>query len=399
MPLGLSLPIVNCYAPPAVEDPDGSISPCRRLSQLTKKGDAKVMQAEIHKMQARHGRERVAANMMTSDFGERGSMSALHHAASGGRAEILKLCILAGANVETMDDAGNGPLHLAAKGGHARAVYVLVQAGAQVARGNNFGSTPLMKAETCEWDVPFVKEGKAIVRKILEEGIQGITYNQLPPEEPPPATSTPKSPVAVGPPKTPAVGFWAILNRTNTDDQVRVDSRGLVDHGATSEEADADSGCFGWRPRAGTWKFEPAEDPEVELQDENAAGLGSREPIAELVKRADLAAVQARLTEVFERGGREAAILEVSNCEEDDQDSRIVFSALHVAAMRGDAKILRVLLATKADPNLTTDAGDTPLHFATRAGHQDCVAELLGAGARSTIVNNFGRPSLSKVHT
>ena len=38
-------------------------------------------------------------------------------------------------------------------------------------------------------------------------------------------------------------------------------------------------------------------------------------------------------------------------------------------------------------------AGETPLHFAARAGHADAVEELLSQGADPTIVGQFGTPA------
>jgi len=49
---------------------------------------------------------------------------------------------------------------------------------------------------------------------------------------------------------------------------------------------------------------------------------------------------------------------------------------LHVAAMRGHAKIVEVLLAKGADPTLEDNDGWTPLHWAMSGGYTD-VTRLL----------------------
>jgi len=113
--------------------------------------------------------------------------------------------------------------------------------------------------------------------------------------------------------------------------------------------------------------------------------------LADLVAAGDVAAVDAHLKEIFARGGQEAVIREATCREFCLQDTRIVSSPLHLAASRGESEILRLLLATKADPNLQNDAGDTLLHAAASTGREEAIAELLRAGANPKLKNNFGR--------
>lgn len=54
---------------------------------------------------------------------------------------------------------------------------------------------------------------------------------------------------------------------------------------------------------------------------------------------------------------------------------------LHWAADRGCVDVLRLLLASGADVNVTDEDGQTPLHFASSVGHVDCVRLLLDGGA------------------
>ncbi len=67
---------------------------------------------------------------------------ALHHAASHGEVEWL---LLAGANVNAMDNKANTPLLFAAQDGHLDAVVALLRAGAS-GIGNSDGETPALRA-------------------------------------------------------------------------------------------------------------------------------------------------------------------------------------------------------------------------------------------------------------
>jgi len=64
---------------------------------------------------------------------------------------------------------------------------------------------------------------------------------------------------------------------------------------------------------------------------------------------------------------------------------------LHIAALRGDARTVGLLLEAGADPNCRGDMGDTPLHDAFRWGGWEVVKLLLDNGASEDIRNEFGR--------
>ncbi len=56
-------------------------------------------------------------------------------------------------------------------------------------------------------------------------------------------------------------------------------------------------------------------------------------------------------------------------------------TALHLAALRGDDPIIRLLLKHEADVNIKTNIGETPLMIAALRGFPETVRLLLAAGA------------------
>jgi ankyrin repeat protein len=74
-------------------------------------------------------------------------MTALHHAALNGDAELTQMLLYAGANVGARTRIGGyTPLHLAAQLGHAAVIAPLVAGGSQVSALTATGATPLMHA-------------------------------------------------------------------------------------------------------------------------------------------------------------------------------------------------------------------------------------------------------------
>jgi len=69
-------------------------------------------------------------------------------------------------------------------------------------------------------------------------------------------------------------------------------------------------------------------------------------------------------------------------------------TCLHIAAHRGDARSVELLLKAGADPNDLNDMKSTPLHYAK---DPRIVEMLLAAGASDTIRNAFGRTPFERV--
>jgi len=73
----------------------------------------------------------------------RGGATALHCAADEGHAEICRVLLAAGADVDARAEEGSTPLHYAAYKGHVETVKLLLEAKASVTVKDNQGSTPL----------------------------------------------------------------------------------------------------------------------------------------------------------------------------------------------------------------------------------------------------------------
>jgi ankyrin repeat protein len=63
---------------------------------------------------------------------------------------------------------------------------------------------------------------------------------------------------------------------------------------------------------------------------------------------------------------------------------------IHIAALRGDADTVELLLAAGEDINAIGDMGDTPAHYAAMGEHRQLFDLLLGRGADKSATNKFG---------
>jgi len=70
------------------------------------------------------------------------------------------------------------------------------------------------------------------------------------------------------------------------------------------------------------------------------------------------------------------------------------WSALHEAASNGRDKVIKILLAQKADRDSADGNGDVPLHLASRNGHRIAVELLLDGGINPDPRNSGGRTPL-----
>jgi ankyrin repeat protein len=63
---------------------------------------------------------------------------------------------------------------------------------------------------------------------------------------------------------------------------------------------------------------------------------------------------------------------------------------IHIAALRGDADSVELLLAAGEDINAIGDMGDTPAHYAAMGKHRELYDLLLSRGADQSVTNEFG---------
>lgn len=97
--------------------------------------------------------------------------TALHLAARNGEGEILKILLVAGAQIEAEDTIRNKPLHRAAESGHLETVKVLLAGGAEMEAVDDWGRTPLLKA---------VQDGDSqVLKELLTAGANAETVNLI----------------------------------------------------------------------------------------------------------------------------------------------------------------------------------------------------------------------------
>ena len=66
-------------------------------------------------------------------------------------------------------------------------------------------------------------------------------------------------------------------------------------------------------------------------------------------------------------------------------------SLVAIAAINGDANMIKLLLGRGLDPSSQNFDGDTPLHYAISNSSQKCITELLNGNANEKIVNYDGK--------
>jgi ankyrin repeat protein len=109
------------------------------------------------------------------DEANKGGQTALWRASDRGKVDEVKKLLADGARVSQADVSGRTPLVVAIESGHAEVVRCLLDAGANLNRVDKFGNTVL--------DLAFhgIQSKEAVVRCLLERGMDPNTGNQWPP--------------------------------------------------------------------------------------------------------------------------------------------------------------------------------------------------------------------------
>lgn len=74
-------------------------------------------------------------------------------------------------------------------------------------------------------------------------------------------------------------------------------------------------------------------------------------------------------------------------------------TALHIAALRGNEELVRMLCDFGADVDLADNMGSTPLHYASAWGHVPIVQLLIERGCQYTVKNNEGFTALDYAYS
>ena len=70
------------------------------------------------------------------------------------------------------------------------------------------------------------------------------------------------------------------------------------------------------------------------------------------------------------------------------------FTALHLAALHGQRRVVQLLLRERAEVDSANDFGETPLHISSKNGHAQAVCALLASGASVNQTDKRGRTAL-----
>jgi ankyrin repeat protein len=324
----------------------------------------------------------------------------LHRASTDGEAEIVSVLVTQERTLlDLIDDSSKTALHSAAEGRHATVVRVLVEAGANVDLYDSEGYTPLMSfCRSIEWDLANESDEETVkllarntkdINHVDHEGYTALNFTfrfhhfKL--------TKTLLEHKA-DPNINNYTGECTILGTASAYGDVEM-VKLLLKYGAAIEAFDKYNwtalhhACGGVQPEAVEVLLEAGADRSKRTRDTGEMPLhiavmsGSEAIIKLLLKPVP----NSNLTKI---GG-------TSHIEEDkvshhwvnleshnsgfyalvDTESNINAStatgetALHIAVRRGDYRIVQILLDAGSDINAVTSGDETPLRLAGKGGH------------------------------
>lgn len=321
--------------------------------------------------------------------------TALHLAAHRGFRRIVAALLAAGADVRAREDVSDTtPLHWAAEGGHPEICGWLLARGAELsARDAWFELTPLGWATVVDWAPQYREDRVATAKLLRESGAEDDIFTTVIGGD----AARVRELVAPRPALLEQRLGFAAARRTPLHLAV---ARRLATMAALLIDLGADLGA---RTADG---LTPLALARGRGDSEMAAILrvhGADEDVSSALVGDDLALLDARLEPGLdaELGGQllgyaaEAGLLAVTElllrrgAPVDARTHRLVgelpadVTALHRAAGRGHAAVVRALLAAGASSAGGVEAGlPTALHVAAGAGELETVQVLLAAGAQ-----------------
>mmetsp|Transcript_83908 Transcript_83908/g.201260 ORF Transcript_83908/g.201260 Transcript_83908/m.201260 type:complete len:434 (+) Transcript_83908:55-1356(+) len=334
------------------------------LLQLVGDNDLEGVNRCLAKIHAEHGKAALLNEITTCEHEGRNAKSAIHRAALRGYVSLVERFLQEEVRPNIVDDQGNTPLHLAVDLGRARVVQSLLQARASPEIRNCFGRSPKDMSIANDWDAPEIAEGKQLIRRMLEG--EQVPLDGLPAEPSGQITERHTPSIDEMPPVPDLKRHSVVSDRVS--DVVELDTEPQ----ALEEPEDFDA-------------MSDYELVQVSLK--------------ALVRKEDEKAVRRWISckhvhELLWPGmPSQMAIISAVGSGEDGEgeDLRVAPSPLHVAALRGNINILKMLLETRVNPNVTNDQGSTPLHFAVDLDRAESAQLLLKWGANPHQKNNFGR--------
>ena len=326
--------------------------------------------------------------------------SLLHVAAHRGQAPVVELLLARGLDVNTRERGDNTyPIHWAAAAGHGYVVRQLIDAGADVVGAGDDHALEVIGWATC-WEGCDDDAHRAIVDMLLRHGARHHVFSLI------------------------AMNRGDELRRLVAADPSALNRR------MSRNENHATPLHFAVRMRRPDMiplLLELGADPLAVDGDGFPPAAYAMSPDADRAMMERIRAMTAAELVSAERGQRTPrtrsldllAALALHDWDVADRlardDPRLLEpagGALHLAAKRGDAAVVRWLLEHGASPNgiwAHWDANVTPLHLAVLGGHADVIRILRDAGADPAIEDSkhhssaigwaefFGRPDLVKI--
>ncbi|XP_059471305.1 ankyrin repeat domain-containing protein 17 isoform X2 [Neocloeon triangulifer] len=350
----------------------------------------------------------LAMSAGVEDRGIKGDCTPLMEAASAGHADIVRLLIENGADVNAQSSTGNTPLMYACAGGHLEVVEILLAAGANVEDHNENGHTPLMEAASA---------GYVNVAKVLLENGAGINTHSNEFKESALTLACYKGHLemvrfllAAGADQEHKTDeMHTALMEASMDGHVEV-ARLLLDSGAQvnmptdSFESPLTLAACGGHVDLALLLIERGANIE-EVNDEGytplmeAAREGHEEMVALLLSQG--ANINAQTEETQETALTLACcggFLEVAEflIKAGADIEAGASTPLMEASQEGHLDLVRYLLSVGANVNATTSTGDTALTYACENGHTDVAELLLQNGADLEHESEGGRTPLMK---